>query len=123
MENRRGMCAAVSHLIEVRGRRRIAFIRGPANHDGAEERYRGYLDALAHHGLVARPEWVSARCRSWIPEAAFASVTRMLKTPERPDAIAAANDDFAVGVLSALTAAGVRVSEEIAVVGFDDQLN
>jgi len=123
MEDRRGMFDAVNHLIEVHGRRRVAFVRGPATHEGAQERYQGYLDALAHHGLTARPEWVSAPPGSWSPETAAASVGRMLADGEPPDAIVAANDDFAVGVLSALAASNVRTPAEIAVVGFDDSTN
>src|SRR5579871_5891147 len=123
MDNRRGMYEAVSHLIKVHGRRRIAFIRGPATHAGAQERYLGYLDALAHHGLSADPELMPAPPSSWIPEAAAASVARMLTQGEPPDAVAAANDDFAVGVLSALANFDVRTPEDIAVVGFDDSLN
>jgi DNA-binding LacI/PurR family transcriptional regulator len=78
MDNRRGMYAAVNHLIEVHGRRRIAFVRGPATHDGAHERYQGYLDAMVHHGLASSPDLVSACPESWNPELAVAAVTRML---------------------------------------------
>jgi signal transduction histidine kinase/DNA-binding LacI/PurR family transcriptional regulator len=123
MDNRQGMYDVVSHLIEVHGHRRIGFIRGPVNHDGAEDRYRGYLEALAHHGLVATAELMAAPPLSWDPEWAAASVFGMLATAEPPDAIAAANDDLATGVLTALAAADVRTPEEIAVVGFDDSMN
>jgi signal transduction histidine kinase/DNA-binding LacI/PurR family transcriptional regulator len=123
MENRQGMYAAVSHLIEAHGRRRIAFIRGPDNHAGAQERYQGYLDALAHHGLAVHPELVSNPPPAWIPEAAAAEITRMLRQGARLDGVAAANDDHAVAALSALSAAGVRTPEDVAVVGFDDFTN
>src|SRR5207248_2180109 len=99
MENRQGMRAAVNHLIEVHGRRRIAFIRGPANHAGAQERYAGYRAALADHGLVEHPGLVSAQPSSWLPEAAAELVTGMLRQQVPPDGIAAANDDFAVAAL------------------------
>jgi signal transduction histidine kinase len=122
-DNRRGMYAAVSHLIEVHGRRRIAFVRGPALHPGAQERHRGYLDALADHGLVADPGLTSDHPSSWIPDEAAAFVAGMLRQAEPPDAVAAANDDFAVAAISALTAAGVRTPQDVAVVGFDDFTN
>jgi signal transduction histidine kinase/DNA-binding LacI/PurR family transcriptional regulator len=122
MQNRQGMRAAVSHLIEVHGRRRIAFVRGPATHVGAEERYQGYLEALAEHGLRADPQLVSAHPSGWNPEEAADAVTRMLGN-EPPDAIAAANDDFAVGVLFALSEANVRTPDDVSVVGFDDITN
>jgi signal transduction histidine kinase/DNA-binding LacI/PurR family transcriptional regulator len=123
MENRDGMRGAVTHLIEVHGHRRIAFVRGPANHAGAVERYQGYRDALASHGLVEDPELVTAPPSAWHPEEAAAGVSRMLAAGTRPAAIVAANDDFAVAVLSVLAAAGVRTPEDIAVVGFDDFAN
>jgi signal transduction histidine kinase/DNA-binding LacI/PurR family transcriptional regulator len=123
MENQQGMYTAVSHLIEVHGRRRIAFVRGPASHDGATERYRGYLEALADHGLDVQPELVSTPPATWEPEEAAAAVTVMLATGEVPDAIVGANDDFAVAAMSALASAGVRAPEDVAVVGFDDFTN
>jgi Periplasmic binding protein-like domain len=83
----------------------------------------GYRDALAHHGLVEHPELVSAPPSAWIPEQAATSVTRMLTRDEPPDAIAAANDDFAVAALSALAESGVVSPEHIPVVGFDEFTN
>jgi signal transduction histidine kinase len=123
MDDRQGMCAAVSHLIEAHGRRRIAFLRGPTNHAGAQERYQGYLDALTQHGLVASAELVSQPPPAWVPEAAADAVTRMVARDEPLDGIAAANDDFAVAALSALTASGVGTPDGVAVVGFDDFTN
>jgi signal transduction histidine kinase/DNA-binding LacI/PurR family transcriptional regulator len=123
MDNRQGMYAAVSHLIEVHGRRNIGFVRGPATHDGASERYEGYRSVLAEHGLDINPELVSTPPQSWSSEEAAASVTRMLAQRIQLDAIAAANDDVAVGALSALVESGVRTPEDIAIVGFDDFAN
>ena len=131
MENREGMYAAVSHLIEVHGRRRILYLGGPPTHEGARLRYQGYLDALADHDLPLLPElvaptpggrvvtrpgepprWVLAKpWNVWIAE---------VLESERPDAVAAAHDDNAVWALSRLAIAGARVPEQIAVVGFDD---
>jgi hypothetical protein len=77
MDNRQDMYAAVSHLITVHGRRRIAFVRGPANHAGAAERYQRYGDPLVSHRLVEDPELVTAPPSAWLPEDA-AGVSRML---------------------------------------------
>jgi len=125
MDNRRGMFDAVSHLVEAHGRRRIAFIRGPANHTGAEERFQGYLDALAAHGLSCDPALISAPAVSWEPEVASDAANHVLDLPEhvRANAIVAANDDLAIGVLSALDARQVRTPDDVAVVGFDDYIN
>jgi signal transduction histidine kinase/DNA-binding LacI/PurR family transcriptional regulator len=121
MENRNGMYAVVSHLIEEHGRSRIAFLRGAAQHAGAHERYQGYRDALRDHGLTEDPALVSAEPATWIPEAAADAVTAMLLLDEPPDGIAAANDDFAIAALSALADVGGR--PDISVVGFDDITN
>jgi signal transduction histidine kinase/DNA-binding LacI/PurR family transcriptional regulator len=122
MQNREGMCAVVRHVIEVHGRRRIAFLRGPVTHEGAGERYQGYRDALARHGLVEHAELVSMPPPAWLPEDAADAVARMLARGEPPDAIVGANDDFAVAALSVLTAAGIGTGD-VAVVGFDDFTN
>ncbi len=54
-----GTRAEMAHLIEVHGRRRLAFIRGPASHREASERYRSYCDALAVYGIPFDPDLVS----------------------------------------------------------------
>jgi signal transduction histidine kinase/DNA-binding LacI/PurR family transcriptional regulator len=124
MDNRQGMFDAVSHLIESHGSRRIAFIRGPANHSGAQRRYQGYLDALAAHGLPFEPA-LAPRVRSWGPVEAAATALQLLVAGPRGgiDAIAAANDDLALGVLTTLEDLNLRAPDDIAVVGFGDQMN
>ena len=120
MDERLGMDDAVSHLIEAHGCERIAFIRGPANHTGAEHRYQGYRDALARHGLRSDPALAPA-VREWAPEPAAVAATKLLTNRSAPvDAFATANDDLALGVLGALDAQHLRVPYDVAVVGFDD---
>ncbi|HEV2371572.1 MAG TPA: substrate-binding domain-containing protein [Streptosporangiaceae bacterium] len=117
--DRRAMFDMVSHLIGVHGCRRVAFVRGSPAHVREEERYLGYADALAHHGLAADPALLPAPLESTAPDS-LAPVTRMLASGEPPDAIVAANDNLAVAVLSVLASAGTRAPEEVAVVGFGD---
>jgi DNA-binding LacI/PurR family transcriptional regulator len=54
-----GMKQAVSHLIEAHGLQRLAFIKGPEGHLGAQERYRGYVEALAEHDIPLDPALVT----------------------------------------------------------------
>jgi DNA-binding LacI/PurR family transcriptional regulator/signal transduction histidine kinase len=123
MDERRGMDDAVSHLIEAHSCERIAFIRGPANHTGAEHRYQGYRDALARHGLRPDPALAPA-VSAWAPEPAAVAATKLLTDRSAPvDAFVTANDDLALGVLGALDAQHVRVPHDVAVVGFDDHIN
>jgi signal transduction histidine kinase/DNA-binding LacI/PurR family transcriptional regulator len=123
-DDRQGMYEAIDHLIGVHGCRRVAFVRGPETHEGAQQRYRGYLEALSDHGVPFDPSLVSAPPQGWHPEEAAHWVARL--TDELPggfDAIAAANDDMATGALSALQASGIKVPDDIALVGFDDRIN
>jgi signal transduction histidine kinase/DNA-binding LacI/PurR family transcriptional regulator len=125
MDNRYGMEQAVSHLIEVHGHRRIGFVRGPENHGGAQDRYQGYLDALTRHGLAVDPDLVTLPDSwNWNPDAAAQAACEMLDNiPVLPEAIAAANDDFALGVLAALDSLGIRTPDDVAIVGFDNYTN
>jgi phosphoserine phosphatase RsbU/P len=119
VDNATGMRAALVHLIETHGCRRVAFIRGPAANAEAERRYRVYREVLAERGLPFEPDLVVVgdfQRRSGV------EAIRLL-VDERGaafDAVAAASDAMALGVIDALRARGRRVPEEIAVVGFDD---
>jgi DNA-binding LacI/PurR family transcriptional regulator len=55
----------VRHLVHVHEYRRIAFIRGPAGHPAAEERYRGYLESMADCGLPVDPNLISSPAPRW----------------------------------------------------------
>ena len=119
VDNATGMHAALVHLIEAHGRRRVAFIRGPAANTEAERRYHVYRDVLAERGLPFDPALVVV---GDFQRSAGVEAIRVL-LDERGlaiDAVAAASDSMALGVIDALHARGLRVPEEIAVVGFDD---
>lgn len=118
-DNVRSMCDSVSHVIAVHGARRVAFIRGPRLNAEAELRYRGYLQALEQHGLALQPELV---LQGDFSDQSGARVIRELGLSGRPpfEALVAANDSMALGALSVLASQGIRVPEQVMVVGFDD---
>jgi LacI family transcriptional regulator len=117
IDNAGGTRAMVEHLVAC-GHRRIAMIHGaPRNHDAAERR-RGYRAALRAAGIEPRPEWEQAG--DFTDAAGHAAAVALLRLAPRPTAILAANDAMAVGALSAVREAGLRVPEDVAVVGFDD---
>ncbi|SDP97595.1 DNA-binding transcriptional regulator, LacI/PurR family, partial [Lentzea jiangxiensis] len=122
VDNQDGMKQAVDHLIEVHGRRRIAFVRGPQTHAGARERFLGYMESLQNHGIPLDPKLITMPGPViWEPGRAAESVRKMLAgLDEPPDAIAAASDDYALGIVAALEELGFRTPEEIAVVGYDN---
>lgn len=114
-----GIREAVDHLIGVHGKRRVAFVRGPAGSPDAERRLVGYEQALALHGLTLDPALVTP---GDFTRRGGAEAVRLL-CDERGltfDALVAANDAMAAGALPELARRGLRVPQDVAVVGFDD---
>jgi DNA-binding LacI/PurR family transcriptional regulator len=117
-DNRAGARMAVDHLA-ARGRRRIATIAGPQDMGVGLDRLEGYRDGLAAAGPAAGDELVEEG--DFTEEGGAAAMERLLARPGRPvDAVFAASDLMAAGALRALRAAGRRVPEDVAVVGFED---
>ena len=115
-----GVKMAISHLIEVHGRRRIGFIRGPEASGDIGDRFCGYREALVEHGLPFDPKWVTSSSGFG---GAGDEVRALLEgPPERLEAIVAFNDATALAAISALTDRGIRVPQDISVVGFDETL-
>ncbi len=120
--NTQGMRQAMLHLIEVHGCRRIAFLRGPENHYGAQERYQAYLDGLLEHGLPLNPDLISPPV-DWMEGAiAMAALLdeRKLLPPVDFDAIVAASDLLALAAMTGLQVRGIPVPKQVAVIGYDD---
>jgi LacI family transcriptional regulator len=108
--------AMVTHLVS-RGHRRIAHIAGSAANIEAQERLRGYREALARE-LPGADEYVMQG--DFTEESGYRAVKEMLARGPMPDAIFAANDMMAIGCMSALGEAGLHVPRDVAVAGFDD---
>ena len=117
VDNRFGARTAVDHLL-VLGHRRIALIRGPAGNADAAERLRGYREALAAHGLAADPDLELPG--DFGEESGFRAGDGLAALAQPPTAVFAANDAMAIGCLAALRARGLRVPDEVSLVGFDD---
>ena len=112
-----GASDAVRHLLEL-GHRRIAAITGPRDWVATEERRRGYHAALASYGILPDPR-LEIEADFEIPGGTRAAA-RLLETAEPPTAIFAFNDNLAIGTIRAARAHGLRVPEDLSVVGFDD---
>jgi DNA-binding LacI/PurR family transcriptional regulator len=112
---------ATTHLIEL-GHRRIGFVGDkspdPFRFASSRDRTHGYERALAHAGIELRPEYVREGTQSH--HVARSTAIDLLRLPERPTAIFAASDTQALGVLEAARILGIRVPEELSLVGFDD---
>jgi LacI family transcriptional regulator len=112
-----GARAMVRHFLDL-GHRRIAIIKGAEGNFDAAERLRGYRDALASAGIPSSP---ALEAHGDFSEASgFVAIDQLLRGEPRPTAIFAANDAMAIGALSALRQAGLRVPQDVAVAGFDD---
>jgi len=118
VENKAGARQLVDHLVEVHGRRRIGFLRGPDGNEDTLWRERGYLESLAAHGIPADPELVAVG--DFTDTIAQAAVADWLRRGVVFDAVFAGDDDAATGALLALRQAGLSVPEDVALVGFDD---
>jgi LacI family transcriptional regulator len=115
--NWNGGLTATRHLLEL-GHRRIAVIGGPERVLCSRARVDGYRAALETAGLTVDPELV--RYGDFHVEAGFKQASVLLSRPDRPTAIFAGSDLQALGVYEAARAAGLRVPEDLSVVGFDD---
>lgn len=114
VDNVAGAREATRRLIDI-GRTRIATISGPVTMVSSGDRIQGFRAALADAGLTPFAEEEGD-----YSEASGADAMRRILDVGRPDALFVASDLMARGALTALRAAGVRVPEDIALVGFDD---
>ena len=116
-ENREGAALAVRHLYEL-GHRRIATITGPLRTWPGRDRLEGYHSELAACGLEERDEYVIAG--DFYDESGYRGTRDLLALDEPPTAVFAASDLMAAGALRAAHELGVRVPDDLAVIGFDD---
>jgi LacI family transcriptional regulator len=117
IDNYGGAYAMVTHLLG-RGHQRIGFIAGHERNHDAAERLRGYRAALEDVGAEWRAEW--ERAGDFTEASGYRAGEEFVALSPRPTALFAANDSMAIGALSALREAGIRVPEDVAVAGFDD---
>ncbi len=115
--NYEGARLAVQHLLAL-GHRHLAFIAGPEGNVDAEERLRGFHDALSEGGLD--PDRALVLPGDFREMTGMEACTGILERRPRPTAVFAANDSMAIGLLRALHGAGLRVPRDMAVVGFDN---
>jgi LacI family transcriptional regulator len=112
-----GMREAVQHLLSL-GHQRIGFITGFLHTHSGRERLRGYRHALEQAGIAYDPALV--REGDWSRPLGITLTQQLLALDAPPTAIAASNDFMALGAMDAVKEAGLTVSDEFSIVGFDD---
>jgi LacI family transcriptional regulator len=114
-EHEAGARAAVAHLLDT-GARRVAMIQGPAEAGAARDQ--GYQQALAAAGVPWEPQ-LQAR-GDWTRSGGHEAMLKLMTLEPRPDAVFCANDLTAIGAMDAVHELGLRVPEDVRLVGFDD---
>lgn len=117
VDNRAGAAAAVRHLVES-GRRRIATIAGPQDMAPGSDRLAGYRDALSAAGHGTDDERVAIA--DFTLDGGRAAMTALLEADAGIDGVFVASDLMALGAMEVLRAAGRRIPDDVALVGFDD---
>jgi LacI family transcriptional regulator len=115
--HRSGADQAMQHLLAL-GHRRIAAITGPSGWVATEDRRSSYRDMLSDGGIERDPA-LEVEARFEVEPGAVAAAG-LLDLPDPPTAIFAFNDSIAVGAMRAARERGVRVPEDLSIVGFDD---
>jgi LacI family transcriptional regulator len=116
-DNRDGMRQAVSHLVSL-GYREIAFVNGPTGISVTEERLEGYQDALRSAGIALRESLIIHS--DFRQKGGYEAMARFLDMAQPPRAVVVANNRMTLGALEAINEHGVRIPDDLALVGFDD---
>lgn len=115
-DNQQGANLAVNHLYEI-GKRTIATITGTVDCYSSSERLIGYQRALIDHGLEFHPRLIWSA--DWEKESGLLMMKKMLEYTKAPDAVFAQNDALAYGAILAAKECGLRIPDDLAVIGFD----
>src|SRR5271155_3656880 len=112
-----GIRQGVQHLAAL-GHRDIAFVSGPKRLHSAQSRVAAFSKSLAECAIVADPAWILEGDHTM--EGGIDAMDRLLKSKHLPTAVMCSNDMTAIGVLHRLYRAGLRVPDDLSVIGFDD---
>lgn len=118
-DGRSGNAEAVDYLVRS-GRRRIAFLRGRRRILATRDRWLGYADGLRRNGLTPDPRLVKECSFAGLLESGYRATLELMRDGIRFDSLVAICDIMAIGAMKALSKLGVRVPEDVAVVGFDN---
>ncbi len=109
----------VTEYLLGKGHTRIGYVNGESWMEAAKDRLKGYRRALATHDIAFDPELV--RDGDWNMSSGYVAALELMRLEQPPTAIFCANDLMAMGALDALHQLGIKVPEQVAVMGYDDQ--
>lgn len=112
------VCDAVTWLHETKAHSRIGFIGVMGHSPAGERRCKGYEQALHNVGLETHAGY--EQFGDWSLESGYRSMQQLLALPTPPTAVFACNDLMAIGAMEAVQQAGLRIPDDVAIVGFDD---
>lgn len=118
LNNFEGGYIATKHLIE-QGYKKIAFLGGPEKMSISNQRFEGYKSALKEFGLKISSKLIEHG--SFNRDYAFVTTEEMLKAKQRPDAIFAMSDRLAIGAMMAIKKAGLKMPDDIGLIGFNNE--
>jgi LacI family transcriptional regulator len=117
VDNRQGAYEAVRHLIEL-GHKRIAIVKGIDGVETSDERYAGYAQALAESRIPVRAALVKEG--RFLKDLAFQATQELMAMKNGPTAMFVCNEPMVTGCMLALKERGVRIPQDVALIGFDD---
>ncbi|MFZ0663865.1 MAG: LacI family DNA-binding transcriptional regulator [Acidobacteriaceae bacterium] len=113
----KGIREGVQHLAAL-GHRGFSFISGPLQQRSSQLRKEAFLQSLGEIGVAPETEWIIEGNHTL--EGGMVAMEKLLKGPELPTAVMCSNDMTAIGALRVLAHSGLRVPEQMSVIGFDD---
>jgi LacI family transcriptional regulator len=117
VDYQRGIRQGVQHLAAL-GHKDISFISGPIKLHSAQSRQTAFSASMKECGIASEPEWIIEGNHTM--EGGVAAMDRLLAAKKLPTAVMCSNDMTAIGVLHKLYRAGLRVPDDLSVIGFDD---
>lgn len=117
IDNYQGSYSIVNFLIKNYHYKKIAIIEGPSNNNDALERFEGYMAALKDNGIKPKDDWMIDG--DFTSKGGELACSRLLSLLEKPEVIFASNDVMALGCYKVINAHGLKIPDDIGVVGFD----
>ena len=119
IDNRKGGHLAVQHLLSI-GHREIGFVGGDITHPSIAERFLAYKETLVEHGIAPNQQLIVTTETDTRVNNGVKAIQKMLDHGGKPTAVFAANDAMAIGCMQHVKQRGMKIPDDIAIVGFDD---